>query len=553
MRILFWKPKKHTLNLITHIKRNIFKGLFILSMISLVSNNFFAQKTSSDTEFDSVFFNVATKVASTDFQRALYLSDSLYKNNEDPIRKLKAIMLNSSLYQQNRNLNKSISKAEEALQIAIKAKNYVWQSRIYGSLSTQYRILKLYDTGWANLTKAEQIAKKVDIPQERITFQAILLQEKAYYDLEYKNYKKAADHYLMAEKLFLKIQNERNRTYFIASNQEFLARTYLLLKDYKQAKKYYNQVLEYVSSEKNRDVVFTAFVDYGLGVIAMHEHNMEESLNHLIQAKEISEQSKNTQLQSMIYEALAILYTKTGDLDKQEVFHEKQLIVNDAIEADRNQLIRNYVNEKDNQNELLKSTNNYLLIGVVLGFLMFVSIAFFYVRKQKRQRIKFLKIYNEVKQNKFIVTRNNQKAEEEVGESGLTEENKKKGVDFGMSNEMKNEILIGLEKYKQSTSFLKSDANLSQLSTSLKVNSKYISYILNNEFNMNVNSYINSLRINYILKKLNSDPKYLQYSISYLAEASGFSTHSKFSQVFKNVVGMNPSEYIKQLTQEKNS
>lgn len=70
---------------------------------------------------------------------------------------------------------------------------------------------------------------------------------------------------------------------------------------------------------------------------------------------------------------------------------------------------------------------------------------------------------------------------------------------------------------------------------------------------MNVNSYINSLRINYILEKLNSDPKYLQYSISYLAGETGFSTHSKFSQVFKNVVGMNPSEYIKQLTQEKNA
>ena len=46
-------------------------------------------------------------------------------------------------------------------------------------------------------------------------------------------------------------------------------------------------------------------------------------------------------------------------------------------------------------------------------------------------------------------------------------------------------------------------------------------------------TYINELRINYILEKLNTEPVYRQYKISTLAEDAGFSSHSKFATILK--------------------
>ncbi|HLV38436.1 helix-turn-helix domain-containing protein, partial [Xanthomarina sp.] len=62
---------------------------------------------------------------------------------------------------------------------------------------------------------------------------------------------------------------------------------------------------------------------------------------------------------------------------------------------------------------------------------------------------------------------------------------------------------------------------------------------------------INKLRIQYIVNKLKSDPDYLNYKISYLAEECGFSSHSKFSASFKNVTGLSPSTFISNLTNNK--
>jgi len=41
--------------------------------------------------------------------------------------------------------------------------------------------------------------------------------------------------------------------------------------------------------------------------------------------------------------------------------------------------------------------------------------------------------------------------------------------------------------------------------------------------------------------------------VSYLADFSGFSSHSAFTTVFKSVTGMSPNTYIQQLNQTKDT
>lgn len=116
-----------------------------------------------------------------------------------------------------------------------------------------------------------------------------------------------------------------------------------------------------------------------------------------------------------------------------------------------------------------------------------------------------------------------------------------------MSCEVKEEILKKLSLFEEGTKYTDKNFNLSALSVKLKTNTKYLSYIINKYKKKDFNSYINELRIFYILKKMQSNPAYLNYKISYLAEECGFSSHSKFTAVFKSVVGMSPSHFMDML------
>lgn len=110
------------------------------------------------------------------------------------------------------------------------------------------------------------------------------------------------------------------------------------------------------------------------------------------------------------------------------------------------------------------------------------------------------------------------------------------------------EILKRLEAFEHSTLFLDKQLRLATLAKHLETNTRYLSLILNEKKNKSFNNYINYLRINYIIDKLNNDAIYLNYKISYLAEESGFASQSSFSTSFKEVAGMSPSAYIKNIS-----
>jgi YesN/AraC family two-component response regulator len=110
-----------------------------------------------------------------------------------------------------------------------------------------------------------------------------------------------------------------------------------------------------------------------------------------------------------------------------------------------------------------------------------------------------------------------------------------------------------LKRFENSKKFLSKDISLAVLAGQFDTNTKYLSEIINSHYQINFNSYINNLRINYIIEKLKTDPNYKNYKISYLAESSGFSSHSSFATVFKSITGISPVKFIDFLMNEKNN
>lgn len=118
---------------------------------------------------------------------------------------------------------------------------------------------------------------------------------------------------------------------------------------------------------------------------------------------------------------------------------------------------------------------------------------------------------------------------------------------FNIPDKTEKDILEKLDEFEASGKFTKANMSLKLLSGQLNTNPRYLSEIINKHKDSNFNSYINGLRIDYILKKLNEEPDYRKYKVSYLGEECGFSSHSLFTTTFKNKVGVSPIEYIKNL------
>jgi AraC-like DNA-binding protein len=116
--------------------------------------------------------------------------------------------------------------------------------------------------------------------------------------------------------------------------------------------------------------------------------------------------------------------------------------------------------------------------------------------------------------------------------------------------ETEEQILNKLKKFENSKRFLNKDFSLSILAGQLDTNTKYLSEVINSHYHMNFNTYINKLRINYIVEKLKTDPNFIKYRISYLAENCGFTSHSAFATVFKNITGLTPVKFIEFLNNE---
>lgn len=110
-----------------------------------------------------------------------------------------------------------------------------------------------------------------------------------------------------------------------------------------------------------------------------------------------------------------------------------------------------------------------------------------------------------------------------------------------------------LKQFENTKLFVQQDMSLATLASHFDTNTKYLSEIINTHKNKNFNSYINELRINYIIDKLKNNSVYSQYKISYLAEESGFSSHSTFATVFKSVTGIPPTTFIDMLKTTKNT
>jgi AraC-like DNA-binding protein len=273
-----------------------------------------------------------------------------------------------------------------------------------------------------------------------------------------------------------------------------------------------------------------------------YQQNYSKAIEYSLKAKEILVQLDNLYLLESSTETLVLSYLAQNNDQEYKLLHTKLLTIKSEIEKKEKETVNtvyNLINVEFQANYAEQKTkfNNKLFISI--GFFVSVLIVFvllWYRKYSTQRRLTEILSYLEVT-NRTIIDK--------------AEKNKFNNKKNSISVETEQIILNKLKKFETTTKFTNKDISLAVLAGQFETNTKYLSEIINKHYQVNFNTYINKLRINFIIDKLKSDHNFCNYKISYLAELSGFSSHSSFATVFKSVSGITPITFIDLLKNEK--
>lgn len=499
----------------------------------------------ANKKFDSIYFHVVANIVGQDIDRAFRVADSLYQTSDSELHKVKSLMLLSSLYQDKGELEDALIQAERAEKIASKEKLYDWQARISGFLSTSYRNMGLYERGKTHLDKGLKAGERIENEAHKNIYIGMVYQEKAYYNLAEDNLTEAEQSIILSDEYFQKAPDSPHKYYFLAGKENLLGGVHLKQKKYDSALEHYQRALDFLKNITEENALLKGYVYGGMGEAYLAKEDFEKAIEYLNKSELIAESSGNITLKLEIYDAFSNYYKEIDNYKEYSLYKEKYIEAKNLYESNKQKIVDNLIQSLEYDNKYLYDSSFNLKIGI--GVLLFLGLGtvVLYQQKKKKDIKRFNtaieKLTKEIKVKESLFSNHEEQKD-------TKENNSKKTI--AISEKKEKEIIEGLKEFEQGKDFLERNISLPILAGKLHTNTIYISHILNNHYNNDYNTYINELRIRYIVQKLKENEKYRTYKIGYLADECGFSSHSKFSNVFKSVTGLTPSVFINYLDKD---
>ncbi|MBL1220217.1 tetratricopeptide repeat protein [Chryseobacterium sp. L7] len=504
--------------------------------------------------FDQICERTSIQVAQKDIPKSLKTADSLYMAAQKPLDKVKSLLLSAELYHVSGEFKKSICYGENAHSLLKQIDDPEWFSRVNEFLAKEYRLVGLHERSRKYILQGMQGAKGISDAQKRGEVMGLLNQEMAYYEMEQGNYTEAVQYIEHSLNSFGKDQIAENGR-AVAASYQILGDVYFKLKDYKVSENYYRKAESLVKTK----CCVLGLVYNGIGGIRLKQKNWKEAEIYLKKAENIADSSKSLKLKKAVYSNINDYYEGTGDDYKASLYAIKYVRAYDSLTARNREFTpKNSENltkrsPKSKQISIVKNAAIIVLLGTLIG------IVILFKAKQRKQRSKFRNIIRTQlqmlssrsepvplkRENSDFANISVEEVDDRIG--GYD----KKRNESLMTSETEAKLLELLEEFEKGELYNNKNMSLSFLAAELNTNTKYLSYVINQHKCTDVKTYVNRLRINYIVDKLINDEKYRQYKISILADECGFSSHSKFATVFKAVTDFSPSAYIKYLDSEK--
>lgn len=244
------------------------------------------------------------------------------------------------------------------------------------------------------------------------------------------------------------------------------------------------------------------------------------------------------------YNFLIKHYQNKKDSEKELEYSKKLLKADSILNRDFGYLSSKI--HKDYDKRILEESKNKLerhnrwgigTIIILIAILIIVAfLAWKYYRNGKQIKLKYIELENKLQQQ-VEPTQLSYESISNYGKSILNED---------VFKDLQKKLL----EFENNNEFIEKGLSLILLSEKFKTNTSYLSQYINDTKKMNFNKYISTLRINYITQLIYNDTYYLKLSTQGLADSCGIASRQNFSDLFQEINGIRPTDFIKQRKKE---
>lgn len=514
-------------------KNKLFSGLNSFLLISFV---FFTGVLQSQTE---QLLNKAEEFIYYNPDESIKIGEHLLSSSSNDSFKASFFNILSEAYYVKGNWNAAIQKAFYNGDHLI-TQNPITEVENNLLRAKLFRFLYLDKQSEECLYKAKLASELINSERKKDSLKVLFVFEEAAKYIERQEAQKAFD--------ILVDLKKSNKTFL--ENSLLLAQKFDILKgralknifELDFAETAFNSALSRLEAQNNLNFFDAGEILNELGYLYLQQKRYLEAEAAFLKALEFGEKLNNIPLLEKINLGLARTYLAVNDKEKHGEFNAKVLLISSELEQLEQEAINTSYSlltaEYQYSFKKVKDKHSYyfyVTLALLFVVLLFAVVVFYKGISQKRKLSEIIN-YLEVSRKQLLSS---------------TSKKKKVVKKLSIPDETEQLLIAKLKRFEKSTKYLNKEMSLALLAGNFETNTKYLSEVINRHYGDNFNTYINKLRINYIIDRLKNDPNYIHYKISFLAEKGGFSSHSTFATVFKTIVGMTPVTFINLLREEK--
>ncbi|MNL30950.1 Helix-turn-helix domain protein [compost metagenome] len=181
-----------------------------------------------------------------------------------------------------------------------------------------------------------------------------------------------------------------------------------------------------------------------------------------------------------------------------------------------------------------KELDEFIHKGIIVFLILFVVFLIYqHIRNRKLYRRRF----------DDLMTKNDTAAKVES-----------KSTNYGIEDINQDtvvSILKQLEKFEKGKLFLEKDLTETKLAIAFDTNIKYLSKIIAHYKEKKFVTYINDLKVDYLIMLLKEDKKFHNYNNKALSEEAGFSSTERFAKAFFSRTGVPASYFMEELRKKQ--
>ncbi|WP_312766056.1 helix-turn-helix domain-containing protein [Epilithonimonas sp.] len=255
------------------------------------------------------------------------------------------------------------------------------------------------------------------------------------------------------------------------------------------------------------------------------------------------------------YELLINHYKINKDHEKQ-LFYTTQLLKADSIisrdfaylslkihrEYDTNTLI-----EEKGRLETANTWGGFLIAALFISGGILVFILNKKYKKEKDTLSKYLLLEDKMKNNSYVSLDH---ISAKTSPAAILTSDSLDEKKTQIAAAIKRDLLRKLQSFEEKKQFTQKGLTIQKLAIQMDTNTNYLSNVINEQKGMNFNKYLGDLRIRYITRLMFEKSIYLNYTIDTLAKECGIASRQNFSDLFYEINGIRPTDFIRKRKKE---